>query len=82
MALSVAVSVGAWRRLETNQGIAALLNVELILVTVIWLIFGLCIFGKRFYRLGGKRLAYSTVMAFALVICVLLGGHFGRGAYD
>ena len=54
---------------------------ELVFTGVLWLMLGLCIVAMRFWRLGAKRLAYSTVVCFALVIGILAVGLIPPGVH-
>ena len=44
-----------------------------------WILFGVCVLSRRFFHLGGKRLAYATVVGFLLPTGLLCAGLIGGG---
>ena len=47
---------------------------------VLWGLYGVAVFGHRYFALSGKRLAYCTLFGFLLATAVLVIGIFSRGA--
>lgn len=44
--------------------------------SVLWVLFGGCLLAKRFWSLGGKRLAYTTLLGLVCILGVLVSGIF------
>ena len=79
LALTVTVGMGFWRYFESSEREIALTRPEVVLTFLLWLLYGGCVLAMRFLSLGGKRLAYTTVLGLFLLVGILLGGVFTEG---
>ncbi len=79
-ALSIVIGMGAWRAFNGSPDTdVSLAQPEVILTSLLWLLFGASIFAKRFLSLGGKRFAYSTLLGLLLLVGIFVGGLFAPG---
>lgn len=76
LVLTIAVAIGV--TLASRAGVAP--NLELSLTLGLWALAGLCVLGRAVWSLGGKRLAYSSMVGLVLVICILVSGFWQHGA--
>ena len=79
LALSVLIGLGLWKYFDAQTSTAMLAYPEVILTSVLWLLYGGCIFAKRFLSLGGKRFAYTTLLGLFLLMGIFLGEFFSEG---
>lgn len=79
VALSVAVGLGFWLRFRLPEMGVSLVEPEVLLTSLLWLLYGGCILGKRFFHLGGKRLAYTTALGLFLLLGIFIGAFFKLG---
>ena len=79
-ALSIVIGLGAWRAFDGSPDTdISLAQPEVILTSLLWILFGASIFAKRFLRLGGKRFAYTTLLGLLLLVGIFVGGLFAPG---
>ena len=79
-ALSIVIGMGAWRAFDGSPDTdVSLAQPEVILTSLLWLLFGASIFAKRLLRLGGKRFAYTTLLGLLLLVGIFVGGLFAPG---
>ncbi len=79
-ALSIVIGMGAWRAFDGSPDTdISLAQPEVILTSLLWILFGASIFAKRFLRLGGKRFAYTTLLGLLLLVGIFVGGLFAPG---
>lgn len=79
-ALSVVVGLGAWRAFDSGADTSVdLVQPEVLLTSLLWLLFGASIFAKRFLSLGGKRFAYTTLLGLLLLVGIFVGEFFTPG---
>ena len=71
------VAVGLGVTLATTERVAP--DLELTLTLVLWVLAGACVVARRLWSLGGKRLAYSSLLGLVLVICILVSGFWQHG---
>lgn len=85
-AITVMIALGVWRSLVAAPGAevgsSVLVRPEVILTCVLWLLFGVSIFAKRFFSLGGKRFAYTTLLGLFLLLSIFAGGFFMHGFHE
>lgn len=80
LALSIMVGLGFWRLVsEASETRVELLEPEVILTSLLWILFGASIFAKRFFSLGSKRFAYTTLVGLFLLVGIFMGGFFAHG---
>ncbi len=76
-ALSIVIGMGAWRAFDGSPDThVSLAQPEVILTSLLWLLFGVSIFAKRILRLGGKRFAYPTLLGLLLLVGIFVGELF------
>ncbi len=74
LAISIA-STGGFYAVWKQGEFSSLVRLEVISVVILWLLYAFCLIGRRFLKLGGKRLAYLTALGLPWVI--LLGIYWG-----
>jgi ABC-type uncharacterized transport system permease subunit len=73
-ALTVTSLMGFWSMLSAQGNTVSALRPEVLATTFLWALYGAAIVARVFFRLGGKRLAYTTVLGSILLVAILLGG--------
>jgi ABC-type transport system involved in cytochrome c biogenesis permease subunit len=79
LALTVTIGLGLWGNIASSWQAVPLWHPEVILTALLWLLYGSCIAARRFLSLGGRRLAYTTLVGLLLLLGILLGGFFTEG---
>ncbi len=54
---------------------------EVILTLILWVLYGGAIAGRKFFGLGGKRLAYTTLTGLVILVLILVGGGLSGGTF-
>lgn len=62
-----------------SEKVTPLGDPDVVLTVCLWLLYGVGIFARRFFSLGGKRLAYITMLGLVLLAGILAGGVFMKG---
>ncbi len=52
---------------------------EVLLTWIAWLLYGSCLAARRVLHVGGKRLAYTTILGLVLVLSILVVALIGEG---
>ncbi len=79
-ALTIMIALGAWRALRDGPDESfQLLEPEVILTSLLWLLFGASIFARRFLSLGSKRFAYTTLLGLFLLVGIFASGFLTPG---
>ena len=79
-ALTAAVALGAWMLASLPQPAVSARSAEVLAASALWLFFGAAIAARKVFSLGGKRLAYGTVLA-SLILAALVVGGFVTGTF-
>ena len=78
--LSVVIALGLWKAFDGDTRTAVGLDQpEVLLTSLLWLLFGVSLFAKRFLNLGSKRFAYTTLLSLILLVGLFVGGLFAPG---
>ena len=79
-ALTIVIALGAWSALDGSaEAGVELLEPEVILTSLLWLLFGSSIVARRFLSLGSKRFAYTTLLGLFLLMGIFASGFFTPG---
>jgi len=74
LALTVTSAMDFWSMLSAPGTDLSFLRPELIATTFLWALYGGSIVARKVFGVGGKRLAYITVLGSILLVAILLGG--------
>lgn len=77
--LSFSLGMGLWSLLQQARPGSGALRGEIALTAGLWVLYGGALLARRVFGLGGKRLAYTTVVGSVIVLVVLLVGVYGDG---
>lgn len=80
-ALTVTACMGFWNMLSAGDGKVSALRPEVLATIFLCALYGGAIVARVFFRLGGKRLAYTTVLGSIVLVAVLLGGLLAGGVH-
>jgi ABC-type uncharacterized transport system permease subunit len=79
LALTLAIGLGFWSRDGVDGMLARLAHPSVILASLLWLLYGTSIFAWKCLGLGGKRLAYTTVLGLLFLIGIFCWGLVRHG---
>jgi ABC-type uncharacterized transport system permease subunit len=79
LSLTLTVGLGFWDYFATTKAPFSVSDPAVILAVLLWFLFGVAVFSQRFLRLGGKRLAYTTLLGFVILVGILVTETLKRG---
>ncbi len=82
VALTGSLVLGFWAQGAGETGVLTLVEPAVLVTLVMWALYGACLLAWRFLGLGGKRLAYTTLLGFLMLVGVFFWGLFRHGFHD
>ena len=79
LSLTMTVGLGFWDYFAVTEAPFTVSSPAVILTFLLWLLFGSAVLLQRFLRLGGKRLAYTTLIGFVILVGILVAETIVRG---
>ncbi|MEM7166165.1 MAG: hypothetical protein AAF581_11915 [Planctomycetota bacterium] len=81
VALTLTAGLGYWGSSSDPESPAAFADAGVLLGTSLWLLYAITVLGRRWLRLGGKRLAYCTLLGLPVAVAIGVSGLLQRGGF-
>lgn len=81
VALTLTAGLGYWGSAQIEGASHVLGSAGVVLGTVLWLVYATAVLGRRVLRLGGKRLAYCTLLGLPVALAIGVAGVLQRGGF-
>lgn len=81
LAVTVNVVLGFVGAFQDASSSFAFGESEVVFTLILWVLFGGAIAGRKFFGLGGKRLAYTTLTGLGILVLILVGSWFSAETF-